>query len=36
MYRLTTANIVKALRQTHQNHKEYAIRIINISLGADE
>src|SRR5258706_6694998 len=34
--RITTENIVKALEWVLQNHAEYNIRIVNISLGDDE
>jgi len=34
--KITTANIVKALQWILQHHKEYNIRIVNISLADDE
>ena len=34
--RITTANIVKALDWVVAHHKEYGIRIVNMSLGGDE
>jgi serine protease AprX len=34
--RITTGNIVKALEWVLKNHKEYGIRIVNMSLGDDE
>ncbi|MGK2861128.1 MAG: S8 family serine peptidase [Chitinophagaceae bacterium] len=34
--KITTANIVKALEWILQHHGEYNIRIVNISVGADE
>ncbi|HEV8287204.1 MAG TPA: S8 family serine peptidase [Chitinophagaceae bacterium] len=34
--RITTENIVKALEWILENHEEYGIRILNISLGSDE
>ena len=34
--KITTENITKALEWVLQNHEEYNIRIVNISLGGDE
>ncbi len=34
--RITTENIAKALEWVLNNHKEFGIRIINVSLGGDE
>lgn len=34
--KITTVNLVKALTWVLQNHEEYNIRIVNISLAADE
>ena len=34
--KITTGNIVKALDWVLQNHKEYGIRIVNMSIGDDE
>lgn len=34
--RITTENIAKALQWVLENHKEYHIRIVNMSLGDDE
>jgi serine protease AprX len=34
--KITTANIAKALKWVLENHVEFNIRIVNISLGADE
>jgi len=34
--KITTLNIVKALQWIHDHHKDYDIRIVNISLGDDE
>jgi len=34
--RITTENIAKALEWVLNNHKEFGIRIVNVSLGGDE